>query len=566
MKLVVREHVNHIAEVTKKVFSVSVSAIDNYGKLSAGIGLMKGDMIVYRGNGDPVRLPVGTTGKVLTADPTQPEGVRWSDAGGGGAGATTVLHNASGVQITTGTILYVLPSDQLISAREAIKAFRHTEGRLYIAREDTAANQDVDCYGIPGTIAQVLVTGSCALGDALVVSDTSGVAEALADGEPTVGIAMETKSSSAVGLVTTLLVENKAVRASNADSASHIAGTVYALNGGYGTDGLGTIYPKVKPAKNGQRPYGVQANSQSLSNTLTLLHAKPGETAVAIADTTEIRVGDWLVPSATTPGQVRNGNGYGIGTALEAKASGASGKIKIRMYPSMYGFSPRAWWLPSGITEDQVIAAWQFVNMLNEASALINVNEGTEYALTKSGDTVTWNGDKGFYIPASNNAGLHNSALFSVINTQLMSASFGYTELDINGDVFAGGINGSTANNSGIALCLSPTCWDGGGSNAGPKAYTISRDSNPRSCKTGTITSSGVVGGDFTTLAIYDNGVSKSITKFRDYIRGSKVLLGQKNLATNKSFYFTAVAFYNTVLTAEQHAELAENITALGGI
>lgn len=564
MKLVVREHVNHIAEVTKKVFSVNVSAIDNYGKLSADIGLLKGDMIVYRGNGDPVRLPVGTTGKVLTADPTQPEGVRWSDAGGGGAGATTVLHNASGVQITTGTILYVLPEDQLISAREAVKAFRYTEGRLYIAREDTAADQDVDCYGIPGTIAQVLVTGSCALGDALVVSDTSGVAEALADGEPTVGVAMEAKSSSAVGLVTTLLVENKAVRASNADSASHIAGTVYALNGGYNTDGLGTIYPKVKPAKKGQRPYGVQANSQSLSNTLTLLHAKPGETAVAIADTTEIRVGDWLVPSATTPGQVRNGNGYGIGTALEAKASGASGKIKIRMYPAMYGFSPRAWWLPSGISDDQVIAAWQFVNMLNEASALINVNEGTEYALTKTGDSVTWNEDKGFLIPASVNQGLHQSTLFSQLRTVLKSGAFGYSDLDNSGTGWgAGGINGGTTGQNQLSLSLSAHTWNGGSSATGTRVFTISNGSPYKASISG---ASGVVGGDFDGLKVYYNGSNLAIESADSNIRGSTVMLGQKSYGTQRSFYMTAAVFYNTILTADQHLELSENIRALNGI
>ena len=42
------------------------------------IGLMKGDILVYRGEGDLVRLPVGTNGQVLTADSTTELGVKWA--------------------------------------------------------------------------------------------------------------------------------------------------------------------------------------------------------------------------------------------------------------------------------------------------------------------------------------------------------------------------------------------------------------------------------------------------------------------------------------------------------
>ncbi|MBQ6520903.1 MAG: hypothetical protein IJI14_19535 [Anaerolineaceae bacterium] len=47
--------------------------------LPASLGMMKGDIIVFRGESDPVRLPVGTDGQILVADSTAELGVRWAD-------------------------------------------------------------------------------------------------------------------------------------------------------------------------------------------------------------------------------------------------------------------------------------------------------------------------------------------------------------------------------------------------------------------------------------------------------------------------------------------------------
>ena len=46
--------------------------------IPASMGLMKGDILVFRGENDVVRLPVGNDGQVLTADSSSELGVKWA--------------------------------------------------------------------------------------------------------------------------------------------------------------------------------------------------------------------------------------------------------------------------------------------------------------------------------------------------------------------------------------------------------------------------------------------------------------------------------------------------------
>ena len=66
--------------VVEQVNQVVVDEDNPTGSIPMGMGLMKGDILVYRGEGDVVRLPIGTDGQVLTADSTSECGVRWKDA------------------------------------------------------------------------------------------------------------------------------------------------------------------------------------------------------------------------------------------------------------------------------------------------------------------------------------------------------------------------------------------------------------------------------------------------------------------------------------------------------
>ena len=63
--------------VDKYVYEVEIDA-SNPNAVPIGMGLMKGDILVYRGEGDLVRLPVGTDGQVLTVDSSSELGVKWA--------------------------------------------------------------------------------------------------------------------------------------------------------------------------------------------------------------------------------------------------------------------------------------------------------------------------------------------------------------------------------------------------------------------------------------------------------------------------------------------------------
>ena len=54
------------------------SDVGKSGAIPINMGLMKGDILVYRGEGDIVRLPVGEDGQVLTADSSTELGVKWA--------------------------------------------------------------------------------------------------------------------------------------------------------------------------------------------------------------------------------------------------------------------------------------------------------------------------------------------------------------------------------------------------------------------------------------------------------------------------------------------------------
>ena len=193
--------------VTKNVYRVSVDQNNPNYYIPASIGESKGDLIVFRGEGDPVHFPSGTVAdKVPVTDPSSETGwtLKSYSGGGGGGGSTSLtvtLKNNSGATIPAGAVVVLDPEG---GEREIKKAVSTDTGTLFITSDNVATGSDAECYCLPNSICNVLCTSDAvSVGDKLVVSTTSGHAEA--GDANTIGIALTAKASGSTGLVKVLL-------------------------------------------------------------------------------------------------------------------------------------------------------------------------------------------------------------------------------------------------------------------------------------------------------------------------------------------------------------------------
>ena len=204
MSVTVELNVNSVVQPTvKKTFADVVKDAEPH--IPESIGLAKGDLIVFRGEGDPVRFSAGTAeGKVLTTDPLSETGWTLGDGGGGGSSSVTVtLHNATGAYLVTGTVV------KIDSGTNLAKASASDTCPLFVTSEDCNDGDDVACCSVRNTVCLVrCTTDAVAVGDSLTISETDGVCETLtSDSQREVAIALTAKSSGTSGTVRALLAE-----------------------------------------------------------------------------------------------------------------------------------------------------------------------------------------------------------------------------------------------------------------------------------------------------------------------------------------------------------------------
>lgn len=98
-------------------------------------------------------------------------------------------------------------------------------------------------------------------------------------------------------------------------------------------------------------------------------------------------------------------SGGTIGQIL-AKSSSESGAVGWYDYDKL---PYDVWYLADGINESNVIAAYKFARAANESAALVNVNEGASYSLSKEDSSIVWANNYGFLLPAGKF--LHNESV-----------------------------------------------------------------------------------------------------------------------------------------------------------
>lgn len=263
--------------------------------------------------------------------------------------------------------------------------------------------------------------------------------------------------------------------------------------------------------------------------------------------------GAWAEPSGGGSG-VPDGGTIGQVLAKRSDADGDAGWYSLRDLPK------KKWYLVDGITESNVIAAYQFVDRLDEAEALLNVNDGTEYPLSKVLGTETWSLGQGFFIPATQNAGLNNTALAGLY-ANFLSAAFGFSGGPDSVNSIGPGITPNLTRilelNSYISRHLQKPVMSAYSGSAGYVGPSMAEN--------------GVLAGNWENPPkMYRDGAALSLTTpgnvYGPGTSRNKVFGQMNGNETFASCYVTALVFYNVTLTAAQHLELSDNIHALGGI
>ena len=209
----------------------------------------------------------------------------------------------------------------------------------------------------------------------------------------------------------------------------------------------------------------------------------------------------------------------------------------------IYQVRQAPWWLPTGIVSSNVIAAYQFKGAVDEATALLNVNDMSTYPLTKDSG-ITWNKNNGFYFPSGNYA-LNNTNLNTLVPNFI---AFRFSDKASGGRRFLTDMNNNCAFSFGI-----PASYVSNNQELSLLTSDVRRFGNQ------TMTN-GVVMADINNKQVYVNGSNVSMTSsvVKDSDNYLPRTIGGTNYTENSSTSanFQAAVFYSTVLTAAQVVEL----------
>jgi len=224
----------------------------------------------------------------------------------------------------------------------------------------------------------------------------------------------------------------------------------------------------------------------------------------------------------------------------------------------VYEVRQAPWWLPSGISESDVLAAYQFKDAISETYSYYNLVNSSAYLLSKNNAGVTWTIDKGVFIPAIRAAGLTG------FNQGYVTCAIRFSDVDVNANTEIGLT--SPIDNYYLMAKIA-------------NGYTTSivyykvpgfhKDANRY--RSNESMSSGVLGYTWSLGKLYQNGqlkstttiaLSGSSTKYPVSI-GNATAQGTPADRTMGTVYIQAAVFYNVALSDAQHVELAEKMNAI---
>lgn len=306
---------------------------------------------------------------------------------------------------------------------------------------------------------------------------------------------------------------------------------------------------------------------------------RPAASTVIIQDNITYVVGEAETPlcSALSLAGIPSGGKIGQLLAKSSSQSGAVNWYDIDKLPH------DAWYLCDGITEYNVLAAYKFVHQMNESYALKNVNEKTEYILTKNNDNITWHTDTGFYFPGSSGytpTGLINQSLLN-LGPEIRTVIIKYSDATETSKarILSGGWKGNSNNYNAVFESMPYATESYLYKYTNTPGYEIDDSVNKAAAS---IVQSGIVGVSFKyadkTASLYIDGALTNATKPSGQTQspigdvgsviGTKATTHNYNSARTPnnhnwgSYRVQYALFLNVELTAQQHYDLYYQINS----
>lgn len=227
----------------------------------------------------------------------------------------------------------------------------------------------------------------------------------------------------------------------------------------------------------------------------------------------------------------------------------------------IYEVRQAPWWLPSGISEGDVLAAYQFKGAVSETYSFYNLVNSSNYLLSKNDAGVTWTIDKGIYIPGGNSWGVGLVGF----NQGYVSCAIRFSDVDVNANTEVG----LTSPIDGYYL-MAKTASDSGSYFKTP-GFSNATGDNQSASRSNESMANGVLGYTRSLGKLYQNGQLKSLTGYTwsGAYYPIIVSIGQASRQPQGpyralgSVYIQAAVFYNVELSDAQHVELAEKMNAI---
>lgn len=235
-------------------------------------------------------------------------------------------------------------------------------------------------------------------------------------------------------------------------------------------------------------------------------------------------------------------------------------KTKI-LLAGVYEVKQAPWWLPSGVSESDVLAAYQFKGAVSETYSFYNLVNSSAYLLSKNNASVTWTIDKGVFIPAVWGAGLAG------FNQGYVSCAIRFSEVDVNANTEVG----LTSPIDGYYLMAKTAVGTNPGTFYKTPGFSTATGDNQSASRSNEPMANGVLGYTRSLGKLYQNGQLKSLTTYTwsgayyaDSISiGHATRQPQGAYRELGSVYIQAAVFYNIALSDAQHVELAEKMNAI---